>query len=364
MPLSIGIVGLPNVGKSTLFNAITNSSVDAQNYPFCTIEPNIGVVEVPDQRLKRLAEVNQSQKIICATIEFFDIAGLVQGAAKGEGLGNKFLSNIRETSAIAHVVRCFDDDNVVHVSGKTDPLADVEIINLELILADLEYAQKCYDTQSRKAKGQDKEEARKGDVLGRICDHFGKNKPVRKLDLTDDERRLLRGYNFLTAKKVVYVANVSEDLLTRETEQIKKLKDYARNDGDECMVLCAKLEAELSLLEPDEQKAYLHELGVEETGLAKLAQACFHLLDLQTYLTTGPKETRAWTIKRGDTAPQAAGVIHTDFEKGFIRANIVSFDHFVTNQGWKHAKEKGLVRQEGKEYVMQDGDVVEFLFHV
>ncbi|NBV82545.1 redox-regulated ATPase YchF [bacterium] len=365
MTLSIGIVGLPNVGKSTLFNAITNACVDAQNYPFCTIEPNSGIVPVPDVRIETLSKISGTEKLIYATIEFVDIAGLVKGASKGEGLGNKFLANIRETSAIAHVVRCFNDDNIIHVHGKVDPISDIETIELELILADLDVAQKAMDNQQKRTKTNQKEEVKKLDLLKRVVDALSQNTPVRAVEFDDDDAITIRQYQFLTAKPVIYVGNVDEDHLDGTgLDAVQKLRDYAKATRSECIVICAKLESELATMSAAEKKEFLGELGINESGLDQLSRACFNLLGLQTYLTTGVKETRAWTIRIGDTAPKAAGVIHTDFEKGFIRANIVDYTTFVECGGWKVAKEKGLVRQEGKEYVMKDGDVVEFLFNV
>lgn len=364
MKLSIGIVGLPNVGKSTLFNAITNASVEAQNYPFCTIEPNVGIVPVPDARLRVLAEMNKSQKITHSTIEFVDIAGLVQGASKGEGLGNKFLANIRETSAIAHIVRCFEDPNITHVHGSVDPMRDVEIINLELILADYDTAQKLVASQSKKAKGNNKDEIALLKVLERIEAHLGQNKPVRQLEFSEAEQELLKGYMFLTQKKVIYVGNVSEDMLGTTNAAVDQLRAFAESEGDQFMLISARLEEELSQLSEDEKLEYLQSLGLAQPGLDLLAQKCYKLLGLQTYLTTGPKETRAWTIYQGDTAPKAAGVIHTDFERGFIRANIIKYEDYLVCGDLKTAREKGMLRQEGKEYVMQEGDIVEFLFNV
>ena len=364
MALSVGIVGLPNVGKSTLFNAITNSAVEAANYPFCTIEPNIGIVAIPDLRLDALKQISGSEKILNSTIEFVDIAGLVKGASKGEGLGNKFLAHIRSVAAIAHVVRCFEDKNITHVSDVIDPVSDAQTINLELILADMEIAEKAVSNQGKKAKTGNKEEIKKLELLTRIQHQLADEKPVRQLNFNAEETELLRDYQFLTSKKVIYVANIAESEIGKTNAYTEKLRDYARQSGDEFLIISAKIEQELSQLPPEERKEYLAELGLPESGLSQLSKACFKLLDLQTYLTTGPKETRSWTIHKGDTAPKAAGVIHTDFEKGFIRANVLAFDQFVACQGWKNARDKGLLRQEGKEYVMQDGDVVEFLFNV
>ena len=364
MKLSVGIVGLPNVGKSTLFNAITRASVDAKNYPFCTIEPNSGIVAIPDDRIDVLSQISGTTKLIYATIEFVDIAGLVKGASKGEGLGNQFLANIRETSVIAHVVRCFEDDNVIHVHGKIDPVDDIDTINTELVLADLDMVEKLIQSQLRKAKVQSKEEKEKLDLFERMRDHLAQGKPVRSMGLSVEETILLKGVFFLTQKRVIYVANVSEKDVVTENDFVKKVRDYVSKDGDAVITICAHMEAELASLDDADRKAYLSEMGLKESGLDKLAKASFSLLGAQTYLTTGEKETRAWVIAVGATAPEAAGVIHTDFQKGFIRANIVSYDDFVKCKGYKEAREKGLLRQEGKDYIMRDGDVVEFLFNV
>jgi len=364
MSLEVGFVGLPNVGKSTLFNAITDAQVDAQNYPFCTIEPNRGTVAIPDQRLTVLSEISGTEKLVYATITFVDIAGLVKGASQGEGLGNKFLTNIRETSAIAHIVRCFVDENVIHVNGAPDPISDIEIIELELILADLESALKSLENQAKKIKSGNKDEIKKHQFLQKVVDHLEKNIAIRAIEFTEEESEFLSVYPFITAKKMIYVANIGEDSFNQPNPLVDQVQAYAKKTNALCIVLCAKLEAELAALPAQDRQDYLTELGIPQSGLTQLSQTCFDLLGLQTYLTTGVKETRAWTIKKGDKAPQAAGVIHTDFEKGFIRANITSYEEFVNCNGWKNAKEKGLVRQEGKDYIMKDGDIVEFLFNV
>ena len=362
MSLSVGIVGLPNVGKSTLFNAITNSSVEAQNYPFCTIDPHTGVVPVPDPRLAKLSQISGSDRLGYATIEFTDIAGLVRGAASGEGLGNQFLSSIRNTAMIAHVVRCFEDDQIIHVHGQVDPISDIDTIELELQLADLDLATRALETQSRKAKSNQKEDVLKRTVLERVQAALQTNQPVRLMTWATEEWEVVQSYQFLTAKPVILVANVSENDLGTTTTLSARVAELAQQKGYGFIPVCAALEAELSGMTEEDKRTFLADLGVPESGLDRLSREAFSLLGLQTYLTTGVKETRAWTIRKGDTAPQAAGVIHTDFEKGFIRANVVAFDVFVACDGWKGAKEKGLIRQEGKEYVMQDGDVVEFLF--
>jgi GTP-binding protein YchF len=362
--LSIGIVGLPNVGKSTLFNAITNSQVEAQNYPFCTIEPNFGVVAVPDERLSVLAGISGTKTIIPATIDFFDIAGLVKGASKGEGLGNAFLANIRATSVIAHVVRCFDSDDIIHVFGEVDPIRDLEVINLELILSDLEYISKVMDTIRKKARSGDDYTKKRLGLLETLQQLLESEKPVRSYSFSSDELALVSDLDLLTIKKMIYIANVDESAINKPSKYVDALQEFAKSQGDDMIVVSAALECELSQLDEADKLEMLSEFGLKESGLNRLSKTSFDLLGLQTYLTTGVKETRAWTIHKGMTAPQAAGVIHTDFEKGFIRANIVAYDDFVSCNGLKGAREKGLLRQEGREYVMKDGDVVEFLFNV
>lgn len=363
MSLKIGIVGLPNVGKSCLFNAITNASVSSENFPFCTIDPNSGIVSIPDERLKILSGISGSEKIIQSTVEFVDIAGLVKGASKGEGLGNKFLANIRECSAIAHVVRCFEDNNIIHVYDRIDPIDDIEIINSELLLADLEMVQKHMPQLEKKVKARQDEDIKILNLFKIFETHLSESKPLRSLNLSDDDLHLVKGYGFLTLKKVIYVTNVSEDLLGQPNQLVDKVKKYAGQQGDGLIEISVKLEEEVSALDENDQIEFLSQYGLKESGLGRLAKASFRLLGLQTYLTTGKKETRAWTIPIGCTAPQAAGVIHTDFEKGFIRANVISYNDYVTSNGLSGAKEKGLLRQEGKDYVMKDGDVVEFLFN-
>ena len=364
--MKLGIVGLPNVGKSTLFNAITKAGAEAANYPFCTIEPNIGVVTVPDPRVTRLHEVYNSKKTTYATIEFCDIAGLVKGASKGEGLGNKFLGHIREVAAIVHVVRGFENDNIVHVSGKIDPLDDLETINTELILADMEHLDKRLTKATKNLKG-DKSLAKEIDLLNRILAHLGEGKSARSMELDEDEAALVKSFELLSFKPIIYVVNVSEDDAKDDgtNEMVKKVREFAETENSETVVICAEIEQEISELEPDEKAMFLEDLGVSESGLDKLVKASYRLLNLISFLTAGEDECRAWTIKEGTKAPQAAGKIHTDFERGFIRAETIAFDKLMECEGkLSLAREKGLIRSEGKEYVVKDGDVMNFLFNV
>ena len=363
MALQCGIVGLPNVGKSTLFNALTKAGIAAENYPFCTIEPNVGIVEVPDPRLDALSEIVKPQKVQPAIVEFVDIAGLVAGASKGEGLGNQFLANIRETDAIVNVVRCFDDENVVHVNGKVDPLADIETIVTELALADMSAVEKTIHRESKKGRAGDKDAQKLVALLEKLMPHLNEGQPARTLQLTDDEKLLLKPLCLMTLKPAMYVGNVMEDGF-ENNPYLDRLREHAAKEGAPVVALCAKIEAELADLDDEDKLAFLADLGLEEPGLNRLIRAGYQLLGLQTYFTAGVKEVRAWTIHVGDTAPQAAGVIHTDFERGFIRAQTIAFEDFIKYKGEAGAKEAGKMRSEGKDYVVKDGDVLNFLFNV
>ncbi|MEX2240625.1 MAG: redox-regulated ATPase YchF [Burkholderiales bacterium] len=364
MSLKCGIVGLPNVGKSTLFNALTKAAIAAENYPFCTIEPNVGIVEVPDARLGRIAAIAKPQKVIPAVVEFVDIAGLVAGASKGEGLGNKFLANIRETDAIAHVVRCFEDPNVVHVAGKVDPVSDIETIHTELALADLESVGKQLQKYSKVAQtGGDQEAQRLVAVLEKAQAALDAGRPARSVDWSKEELAVLKPYFLLTMKPTLYVANVAEHGF-RDNPLLEKVEAYAKQEGAPVVAICAALEAQIADMSEADKKVFLADAGLEEPGLNRLARAAYALLGLQTYFTAGPKEVRAWTVPQGATAPQAAGVIHTDFERGFIRAEVATYDDFVAHGGEQGAKEAGRLRVEGKDYLVRDGDVVHFRFNV
>ncbi|MCK6395891.1 redox-regulated ATPase YchF [Zoogloea sp.] len=363
MALQCGIVGLPNVGKSTLFNALTKAGIAAENYPFCTIEPNVGIVEVPDPRLDALSAIVNPQKIQPAIVEFVDIAGLVAGASKGEGLGNQFLANIRETDAIVNVVRCFEDENVIHVNGKVDPLADIETIVTELALADMAAVEKAIHRENKKARSGDKDAQKLVAILEKLMPHLNEGLPARTLALSDDEKLILKPLCLMTLKPAMYVGNVTEDGFDNNP-YLDRLREHAAREGAPVVALCAKIEAELADLDDEDKMAFLADLGLEEPGLNRLIRAGYQLLGLQTYFTAGVKEVRAWTIHVGDTAPQAAGVIHTDFERGFIRAQTIAFEDFIKYKGEAGAKEAGKMRSEGKEYVVKDGDVLNFLFNV
>ena len=360
--MKLGVVGLPNVGKSTLFNALTKAGAPAANYPFCTIEPNVGVVTVKDERIDKLSALYHSRSTVYTTIEFVDIAGLVKGASKGEGLGNKFLSHIREVDAIVHVVRCFEDENITHVDGKIDPVRDIETINLELIFSDMEALSRRIDKTKTASKGGEKKYKEELETLAKIDAALQQGKPARAADLTDEEKAYADSLFLLTTKKVIYVANVEEG--GEDNDYVKAVEDYAKKEGSEVVPLCVKLEEELSELDDDEKAMFMEELGIKESGLDKLIKKSYDLLGLISYLTAGEKETRAWTIEKGTKAPQAAGKIHSDFEKGFIRAEVIDYETLLECGSYNAAKEKGKVRSEGKDYVFKDGDVVLFRFNV
>ncbi len=363
MSLKCGIVGLPNVGKSTLFNALTKAAIPAENYPFCTIEPNVGIVEVPDPRLEKLAAIANPQKIVPAVVEFVDIAGLVTGASKGEGLGNQFLAHIRETDAVVNVVRCFEDPNVVHVAGKVDPINDITVIQTELALADLGTVERVYQREIKKAGSGNKESAKLCNLLKAVSAHLDKGEPVRTMGLSEEEMALLKPLFLITAKPAMYVANVAEDGFV-DNPLLDQLTEYANAQNAPIVAICAATEAEIVELPEEDRAEFLADMGMEEPGLNRLIRAGFKLLGLQTFFTAGPKEVKAWTIHTGDTAPQAAGVIHTDFERGFIRAQTIAYDDYIAYKGENGAKEAGKMRAEGKDYIVKDGDVMNFLFNV
>lgn len=366
MGLATGIVGLPNVGKSTLFNAITQAGAESANYPFCTIDPNVGIVEVPDERLDRLTEMFTPQRTVPTAFEFVDIAGLVEGASRGEGLGNKFLSHIREVDAIAHVVRCFEDPNITHVSGSVDPIRDINVINLELILADMETVERRMERTRKQLKSGDKKAQAEIELLERLKQVFDEGKPARSLELSDEERLIIRDLHLLTIKPVLYVANVGENEVSNydANPHVEKVKEFATAEGAEVIVISAKVESEIAELEGEDRQLFLEELGLKESGLDRLIKAAYKLLGLITYFTAGVQEVRAWTIRKGTKAPQAAGVIHSDFEKGFIRAEVVGYEDLIQAGSMAKAREMGLLRLEGKEYVVADGDVMHFRFNV
>ena len=363
MGIKCGIVGLPNVGKSTLFNALTRAQIAAENYPFCTIDPNVGVVGVPDPRLDALAAIAKPERVLPTAIEFVDIAGLVAGASQGEGLGNQFLAHIRETDAISHVVRCFEDDDIIHVAGGVNPIADIDVIDTELGLADLQSVEKAVDRAAKLVKSGDKEAVRRRDLLQRLREHLNNGNPARSMTMTDDERKDLRDLHLITLKPVMYVANVNETGFTNNPH-LDVVRARAANEGAVVVAICAAIEAEIAQLEDAERLDFLKDLGLDEPGLNRVIRGAYQLLGLQTYFTVGPKEVRAWTVKAGSTAPQAAAVIHTDFERGFIRAEVIAYDDYIACKGEAGAKEAGKLRLEGKEYLVREGDLMHFRFNV